>query len=221
MSITTPTVIPILAAPFGVVPLPEAEPLNGALAALFAGRATAGGGAPGSNALCYRSRDDLLDWPEPPVQQLAAEIFRGVYSVVAGVNSFNEAQLRSFALQARGWFTIVRPDGCVPAASYPLTSWCGIYCIETPQPSESRSDSGILRLYESRLGTMFADATNSVMRLPFRPGHYGWRPVPGQLVVFPASITHEIALIRSPGRLMLVTVRVRFVAPGQTGVAAW
>ena len=42
---------------------------------------------------------------------------------------------------------------------------------------------------------------------------------PGQMAVFPASLTHEIALVRSPGPLVLVTVRVRFVAPGQQGVA--
>jgi hypothetical protein len=78
-----------------------------------------------------------------------------------------------------------------------------------------------LRFYESRLGTMFADATNAAMHMPFTPGHSTWRPVPGQLAVFPAALTHEIALLRSPGQLMLVTVRVRFVAPGQQGLARW
>ncbi len=68
---------------------------------------------------------------------------------------------------------------------------------------------------------MFADATNAVMRMPFTPGHYSWRPVPGHMAVFPASLTHEIALLRSPGQLVLVTVRVRFVAPGQQGMARW
>ena len=85
----------------------------------------------------------------------------------------------------------------------------------------TRADSGVLRLYESRLGTMFADATNAAMRVPFTPGHYTWRPVPGQLAVFPAWLTHEIALLRAPGQLVLVTVRVRFVAPGQKGVMRW
>jgi hypothetical protein len=68
---------------------------------------------------------------------------------------------------------------------------------------------------------MFADATTAAMRLPFRPGHYGWRPVPGQMAVFPASLTHEIAPIRSREPLVLVTVRVRFIGPGQQGVARW
>jgi hypothetical protein len=221
MNATPPTVVPILATPFGVVSLPEAEALNPALAAMFTARSGADGAALQSNPLCYRSRDDLLEWPDEPVRQLAAGIFRGVYSVVAAVNEFTDAQLRSLKLEARGWFTVVKPDGCVPARNYPLTAWCGIYCVAAPELSATRLDSGLLRLYESRLGTMFQDATNSVMRIPFTQAHYAWRPVPGQLAVFPASLTHEIAMFRSAGQLVLVTVRVRFVAPGQQGMSRW
>ena len=116
---------------------------------------------------------------------------------------------------------MVRTNGSVPAAMYPLTAWCAIYCVAAPPPSTTRADSGVLRLYESRLGTMFQDATNSAMRIPFRTSHYAWRPEPGGLAVFPASLTHEIALLRSPGELVLVTMRLRFVVPGQHGFGRW
>jgi hypothetical protein len=219
--VTSPIVVPILAVPLGIVPLPDAEAQNPALAALFASRMRAESSGKQRNPLCYHSRDDLLDWPEEPVRPLAAAVFRGLTSVVSVVNDFTPAQLDSFALQARAWFTVIAENGHVPAILYPLTAWCGIYCVAAPKPSATRADSGLLRLYESRLGTMFADATNAAMRMPFTPGHYAWRPVPGQMAVFPASVTHEIALLRSPGQLVLVTVRVRFVAPGQQGVARW
>ncbi len=221
MNDAPPIVVPILAIPFGVVRLPEAEAQNAALAALFSARMGAGGAAERGSPLCYQSRDDLLEWPEVPVRRLRVAIFRGINSVVNAVNDFTEAQLNSFAVQARAWFTVVAPNGCVPATNYALTAWCGIYCVTAPVPSPGRADSGVLRLYESRLGTMFADATHAAMRVPFTPGHYTWRPVPGQLAVFPASLTHEIALLRAPGQLVLVTVRVRFVAPGQKGMARW
>jgi len=221
MSVTTPLVVPILAVPFGVVPLAEAEALNPALGALFAARMRADDARRQRSPLCYHSSDDLLEWPDDAVRQLTRSIFQGVNSVVGAVNEFGPAQLSSFTMQARGWFTVVLPDGRVPATNYPLTAWCGIYCVAAPESSAIRADSGLLRLYETRLGTMFADASTTAMRLPFKPGHYGWRPVPGQLAVFPAWLTHEIALIRASGQLVLVTVRVRFVAPGQQGVAHW
>jgi hypothetical protein len=220
MNATAPIVVPILATPFGVVPLPEAGALNSALCSLFAARMAADSSR-STNPLCYRSRDDLLEWPEEPVRLLAAAIIRGVYSVVESVNELSGAQLREFKLEARGWFSIVKPDGCIPATTYPNTAWCAIYCVAAPAASSTRADSGVLRLYESRFGTMFHDPTIAVMRMPFKPNHCSWRPVPGQLAVFPASLTHEIALLRSAGELVLATVRVRFAAPGQQGIPQW
>jgi hypothetical protein len=221
MSVTTPLVVPILAIPFGVVPLADAEALNPVLSALFAERMRADVAPRQRSPLCYRSSDDLLDWPDEAVRQVTQSIFKGVNSVVSAVNEFSPTQLESFTMQARGWFTVVLPNGRVPACNYPLTAWCGIYCVAAPQIPATRADSGVLRVYETRLGTMFADATLASMRLPYKSGHYGWRPVPGQLAVFPASLTHEIALLRASGQLVLVTVRVRFVAPGQQGAAHW
>jgi hypothetical protein len=220
MNVIPPLVVPILATPLGIMPLPEAETLNSALSSLFRVRRDADA-SPQADPLCYRSRDDLLERQEEPVRSLAAAIFRGVYAVVETVNEFTAAQLRELRLEARGWFTIVKTDGCVPAASYPLTAWCAIYCVAAPPPSPARADAGVLRIYETRLGTMFRDASNSVMKLPYKPSHCSWRPVPGHLAVFPASLTHEIALFRSIGELMLVTARIRFVAPGQPGMPRW
>jgi hypothetical protein len=215
-----PIVLPLFATPLGIVTVPKAEDLNPQLVDLFSKR-TPRDRAPHSKPQVYRSHDDLFDWPEQPARVLATEIFRGVCSVVETLNAFEPGQLRSFNIEARGWFTIVEQNGSLPAASYPLTAWCAMYCVAAPEPSATRQDSGVLRLYESRLGIMFQDATNSVMRVPFTPGHRTWRPVPGQLAVFPASLTHEIALLRSAGKLILVTARVRFVAPGQQGVGRW
>lgn len=214
-----PTVLPLFATPFGVVTVPEGETLNPQLVELFMQRTPKEGEH--SSHPVSRSHDDLFEWPELPARALATEILRGVCSVVETLNAFEPGQLLSFSLEARGWFTIIEQHGSLPATSYPLTAWCAMYCVAAPETSTTRQDSGVLRLYESRLGTMFQDATNSVMRVPFTPGHYAWRPVPGQLAVFPASLTHEIALLKSPGRLILVTARVRFVAPGQQGIGRW
>ncbi len=212
------TVVPILATPFGVVPLPALAAKNAALADLFAARADA---ASLAAAHCYRSQDDLFLWPEPLARQVAEEMARGVCSVVLAVNHLSEAELRGFSLEARGWFTVLEQDGHVPAANYPMTAWCAVYCVAAPELSTTRIDSGVLRIYESRLGAMFHDATTAAMLSPYRPGHYGWRPVPGQMAVFPGSATHEIALLRAAGNLILVTARLRFLPAGQPSIGRW
>ena len=214
MSPASLSIVPIFATPFVVMELPEAQALNPAVAEIFARHAPAG-------PLCYQSAPDLLERAEGPVRQVCDEILRGVSSAVAAVNTFSSEQLKSLSMQARGWFTIVPPDGCLQATSHPLTSWCAIYCVQAPQASPQRGDSGLLRLYEWRLATMFADATNAAMQIPFTPGHYSWRPVPGHVAIFPGSLTYEVPLIRSTGSLILITVRTRFVGPGQEGLSRW
>jgi hypothetical protein len=223
MSSAAVHVVPIFATPFGVVSLPDAALLNPALAALFTVRTPPewrdAGGGPG--ALMFRSRDDLFEWPEEPVCKLLREILSAVNAVAASISGLTEQEFGTLQLEARAWFTLVRPDGYVPSASYPNSSWLGVYCVAAPEASTARVDSGVLRLHESRLVTMFQDPTQGGMRLPYRSGHCTWRPVPGEMAVFPAAITHEIALVRATGTLILVMVRARFVGSGGAWMPPW
>ena len=222
MTAFQPHVVPIFATPFGLATVPDAESLNPIVAALFAERAEPERADPANRqTFSFRSRDDLLDWTEEPVRKLTGGIIGAVLAVVRSLNDFSDEQFNAFKHQARAWFTIVQPDGCVPSDNYPNAAWCAVYCVAAPQRSQARFDSGVLRLHESFRATMFSDATNTVTHAPFQPGHSTWRPVPGQVAVFPASITHEIALLRAAGELVLVTALLRFVAPGQTGMPWW
>ena len=214
-------IVPIFATPMAMITFPEASQSSEVVAQLFARHAATNPAPPTAAGLCYQSRDDLLDWPDAPVRQLCGEILRGVWSTVAAATTLSHEQLSTLSVQARGAYTIVHPDGCVPATSHSLTAWCGIYCLQAPDPVATRGDSGVVRFYESRLGTSLADATTSALRVPFLSGHYTWRAVPGQLVVFPGSLSYEIPLIRAVGALTLITVRARFVAPGQEGLTRW
>ncbi len=215
------SVMPILATPFGVAEIPESGSLNPAVTALFDARTPRPGTPARRDPLVYRSQDDLLEWTDEPVRQLATALFRGLYAVVGAVNELTPDAWRSLSVQARAWYTIVEPNGGVAAAQYPLTAWCGLYWLAAPPPSATRQDSGLLRLYESRPGTMFADATTAQLKLPFTQGHHAWRPQPGHLAVFPASLAHEIAPLRNSERMVLITLRVRFVGPGQEGISRW
>jgi hypothetical protein len=218
---SAPVVVPIHATPFAILPFDEAASVNTVLKAAFAARAATEADGPQPHALRHVSRDDLTDSRDPSVQRLLVGIFRGIAAVVREVNAMDDAQLRTFTMQARAWFTIVHPDGCLPPANHPLSAWCALYCVAGPPASATRADSGLLRILESRLTTSFADATTAEMRLPYRPGHYAWRPVPGQMAIFPAGLRHEIALLRAQEPLVLVTVRARFVGPRQEGVGRW
>ncbi len=215
------SIVPIFATPFAVTELPEAERLNSSVAEFLKNFAcTDDAPSPTSTPNCYRSRENIrLDSPQ--LQAVLDEALSGMVAVAAAVSGLSDEQMRQLSAQTSVSFSIVRSNGSLPVHNYPLTSWCGIYCVEAPAPSTDRRDSGVLRLYESRLRGMFSDATNSAMQVPYATGHYAWRPVPGQMAVFPGATSHGIALIRSTGNLVLLTLRLRFVASGQTGWGRW
>lgn len=218
--VEVPSIVPIFAAPFGVTPLHEASRLNAGLLALLQDYAATRPSAT-PNPLCYQSRDDLLDSPAPLVLELKTALYQALHSFLGAINDFGPGQLDALQPEARAAFTIVRTDGCVGSRSYPLAAWCVLYCVAAPPPSTERRESGVLRLLESRLGTAFADATNAALRLPYLTGHFSWRPAAGSMAIFPAHLLHEIATLRADGELVLVTLRVRFRAEGQTGVGRW
>jgi len=217
MTSTAPSIVPIFATPFAVVPSGAPAELNAALASLFLGRATEEFRDPvaARDPLCFRSREDLLEWQSEPVARLGRELLGGVCAVVMAVNRYTDAEFDALGVQARARFMVVRPNGCMPAASAPMASWCAVYCVATPPPSPTRADSAVLRLYAIREPAMFMDAANWGLREPYSGTHHVWRPVPGEMAVFPASILHEVALNRSEADLLLVTARVRFARPGQ------
>jgi hypothetical protein len=217
------TLMPIFATPFAHLSLLVPRALNESLAVLLAARATEERRDPGAprDPLCYRSREDLFDWQDEPVAVLRGEMLAGVCSTVQATTLCTEAEFDQLGVQARATFVIIRPDGCLPAQSLALASWCAIYCVAAPPAPAGRADGGALRLYESRLGGMFADATTWRMRAPFAGGHHLWRPEPGQMAVFPAHQPHEIALNRSDRDLVLILARVRFANPGQQAAPPW
>ena len=221
MNAAAPTVMPILATPLGVATVPDAAEFNGALCELFTQRAVSGQGLGAGDPLRVRGSDDLMEWPEVPVRRLASAMAAAIYQFVGSVSEITESQLRACKMETRAWFTLIRSNGRVPATNYPLTAWCAIYCVAAPPPADGRADSGIVRFYESRLSTSFQDASNAVMRIPYSQAHYAWRPTAGQLVIFPGSLTHEVAPLRAAGELVLVTARFRFVGPGQQGLSRW
>ncbi len=218
-----PSIVPIFATPMGVVPLPEAAKRNAAVAEVMTRRAAAEAtaSAQGASPLVHVGTDDPMTWSEEPVRAVMGEVLRAVCWVARSVNHFAPGEFESLTLQARAAYVIVSRDGGLAARNHPMSAWTAIYCVETPEPAPERPDSGQLRIYESRMGNMFADATTDTMAVPYRPGHYGWHLAPGVLVAFPGGMMHEIAPVRGAGRLLLLTVRARFVAPGQKGVSRW
>ena len=223
MNLPALNLVPIFALPFAVVPLALSEEANRSLAARLTALATPERRDPGApaDAFLFRGREDLFEQPAQPLAQLRDEMLGGLCAAVQAANLYSEAEFAELGVQIRARLLLVRPDGCVPIESASLASWRAVYCVSAPAAAAVRPDSGTLRLYETRFGSMFTDASNWRLRPPFAAGHHAWRPTPGVMAVFPGPVPHEIALNRAAGDLVLVSARARFAHPNQGTPSAW
>ncbi len=219
----TGNLTPIFAMPFASLQLPGADQLNPQLQSLLAGRANAehASASLAQSPLLFQSRDDLFDWPEPPVQQLRAQLLRAIATVVASCNDYTEQQFGELGMHSRAHFTRVLPDGFMPTTSYSQAPWCAVYCVTAPELSGARPLNGVLQLYETRLANALIDASNWRLKQPFEMAHHVWRPTPGYVAIFPAFLPHQVTFVQGRGSLLLVITRARFSSPGQTDLPPW
>jgi hypothetical protein len=204
--------VPLFATPFAAVNTGVDRHFNARLASLCELQRSAPGlpGGPARDPLHFRGREDFLDLAEETAGELKRLILGSASTVVASLNSIGAAEFGKLHIQARGWCSIVQPNGHVPAQHFPGASWLAMYCVQAGESNAEFKSAGVLRLYERRLGSIYRDASNSELKSPYRYGNHTWTPVPGWMALFPAHLPHEVSVVRSDTSLILVFAMIRY-----------
>jgi hypothetical protein len=136
----------------------------------------------------------MFRWPEICIQTLRRFVMESVGEVVAELNGYTPAEMAGMQLHNHTWFHVTRHGGSFVAHNHPLASWSTVYCVRSGEEVAERRDSGVLRFLDHRpASNMFIDPGNVQLRVPFNFGHYAMRLAPGQLVIFPSYLGHEVA----------------------------
>ena len=142
----------------------------------------------------YESNFDLFRSPEPCIQTLRGFVMESVGELVAQLSGYTAAEMAKMQLHNHTWFHVSRHGGSFVAHNHPMASWSTVYCVRRGEEAPDRFDSGVLRFLDHRPGSnMFMDAGNVKLRVPYNFGHYAMRLAPGQLVLFPSYLVHEVA----------------------------
>lgn len=208
--------VPIFATPFAAVNTGADRAFNGRLSEWCESQRSAAAlpGDPPRDPLYFRGRNDLLESADPAVGELRRLLLGQATTVVAGLNGIAPAESGRLRAQARGWCAIVQPNGQLPCQHFTGASWLAVYCVQAGEPDAGHAGAGVLRLYERRLGSIFRDASTAGLASPYRYGNHTWTPVPGWMALFPAHLSHEVSVVRSPTPLILVFAMIRFVDGG-------
>lgn len=191
-------VSPLFAVPFGAARLAPCESLNGELEALFLARENEDTRNPTPShipqAETFESRFNLFRWPERCIQDLRRFVLDSVARTALETGSLSAAELSRLQLQNHAWFHITRYAGSFVAHNHPLASWSAVYCVRAGGAAAQQPDSGVLRFLDPRQGAgAYLDPTNAALRRPYAVAPVEMRLAPGQLVVFPSYVFHEVA----------------------------
>jgi uncharacterized protein (TIGR02466 family) len=194
----TLTVRSLFAVPFGEARLAPCERLNRELEALFLARAVAEHENPTPShvpqAETFESRFNLFRWPDACVQELRHFMLNSVADVVRKTTSLTTADLMRLKFQNHAWFHVSRYAGSFIAHNHPLASWSAVYCVRAGEPVSDHPDSGILRFFDTRHGAgAYTDPGNARLQREYALHALEMRLTPGQIVVFPAYVYHEVA----------------------------
>ncbi|MEM9301112.1 MAG: putative 2OG-Fe(II) oxygenase [Pseudomonadota bacterium] len=203
-------VSPGFATPFVVRHHPDPTALNTELKALFLEREGDPRWAEKTPTLTlkvklFESEFDVFKWPEPCVQQLKQFCFESLGKTLMQVNGCSPEDLSNLRIHNHAWFHVTRPGGYMGTHNHPMASWSGVYCVDTGGADADNADSGVIRFHDPRISvTMYMDAGNNHLLPPFEPGMRNYQFKPGQLVIFPSFLMHEVAPFTGDGTRITV-----------------
>lgn len=141
----------------------------------------------------FESDFTLFSWPEACVQALRAFCWTELGKAVQELNGYGPEEMRRLQIFSHTWFHVTRQGGFVINHIHPMASWSGVYCVDPGETPDEKPESGVLRFHNPHYySNMFLDAGNARLRAPYHHGSWSFRLQPGQLILFPSWVPHEV-----------------------------
>jgi len=167
------------------------------------------------NKALYESNFSLFEWPEPPVQELKQFCLTQLYQLIAEINGYPQETLQRMHYRIESWFHVTRKGGFFGAHNHPNHSWSGVYCV-AHDGDDPESDSGkLVFMNPHSTSTMYIDWATGSLKFPFSRAPVMLRLKPGQLVLFPSWLQHEVLPYEGDDLRITVAFNARFKYTGE------
>lgn len=190
------TINPLYAVPMMHCLIPGHERLNRELTALLLELESQGdlhrdGERRDTQVGIFESNFFLHERSDACIATLFAHIRQAIHALIQGINAYSDTQIANIQLDMHSWFHITRKGGYQGAHRHPNASWSAIYCVD---PGDSKDPkSGAVRFHDPKSDTlMYMDPAIANLQMPYRLGNWELVHKPGQMLVFPSYLLHEI-----------------------------
>jgi uncharacterized protein (TIGR02466 family) len=214
-----PELVNMFAVPFSFSRHPRHERLNPALKrTLFAlessGKAANPHPQTQRNAALFESHFNLFRQPDPAIQELKEFCWDQLLALIGRLNGYDLPTLQRLQIYNDCWFHITRRGGFFGLHNHPNASWSGVYCVDPGQHDPGKRDSGRLTFVNPTImSAMHMDAGISNMQLPYAHQVAGLSLEPGQLVMFPSWVLHDVKPFEGEGTRVTIAFNCWFTLP--------
>lgn len=213
-------IVPAFAVPVAEALMPQCDAVNRDLCELFLAREAEGqrwrNPQPTMqiNPALFESDFDLFKWPQACVQTLRDYCWAMLSQTIAQLNGYGVEEMKRLQIFDHTWFHITRKGGFFGLHNHPMASWSGVYCVSCGTGDEEHPESGKLHFANPMaLANMFVDPANLKIRTPYSMSGKSYRLRPGQLVLFPSWVAHEVLPFFGEGERITVAFNCWFAMP--------
>ncbi len=215
-----PELMNMFSVPFAFSRFPEPERLNSSLKSFIFALEKHGAAAANPrpltqrNAAVFESHFNLFRENDPAVQELKGFCWNQLLSLVGSLNSYDLATIRRLQIYNDCWFHVTRRGGFFGLHNHPNASWSGVYCVDPGKHDPGRKDSGVLSFVNPMVtSAMYMDAGIARMQLPYGYQIANLQLEPGQLVLFPSWVLHDVKPFEGEGERVTIAFNCWFTLP--------
>ena len=161
------------------------------------------GGISRSNVAGWKSRDDLLRWPEPAIKELQHRVVDALQVLMKASPKKNSSIIKGMELYA--WANINRTGSYNTMHNHPGNHWAAVYYVDAGKPDPQRPQSGLFEIQDPRTGAMNVPGFDFGDKVLVNP-------VAGLLMLFPAWMNHCVHPFFGEGERISIAFNVRLDA---------
>ncbi len=142
----------------------------------------------------FESHFDLFKDPKAPACFLELKKFFlfGVFQAMAETSGYTKEDLEQIRVFTDAWYHVTHNGGFISSHNHPNASWSAVYMVNPGSPSDDPRN-GVLSFKDPRpTANMYWDPGNDRWQRQFHIGSVNHPMKPGELMVFPSFVLHEV-----------------------------
>ncbi|WP_078120470.1 TIGR02466 family protein [Thiosocius teredinicola] len=197
------TIVPLFASPISNYIWPESEAINDQLRHTITEMASNDPGIQRSNVGGWHSRTDFFNTDAECVSLLHDRISQHIKQLMHAV-AIDSSASNNIRFAIEGWANVLRYGQYHSVHSHPNAFWSGVYYVSgNPVAEADHPFSGKLELLDPRPGAALSYAEQTRLY-----GRFLVNPRPGQMVVFPGWMQHQVHPFFGPDERITVAFNV-------------